>query len=352
MYDGSTMGPEGEQDREKQNQLSQKRQIEIDRRKRKQAEKARKRTSKQLKRRLDRTNKRLTPFWMALQKEKRAKSHLQKLYRKSPELAEMGIRQAIFYSVVVLLPVIVIFFNMVLISAPVAYIVGNNVGNKFFAEFATVAVPLGLIIWQLVLSALPRWSEIDTNTLPLKMVSWGLILISPALILATAFTKDDVLSLDNIFATVALIVLSLGIDMTIVFFGNHLYDAIAYFWFQLSKSMLEFKVLRSQRHTMNRGRLVTTSFDEYLQLLTEYNNEYPNTPIHLNAFSDRFRRGVNHAYGFQVIPQNNYPAIDREFSNTTTNYEPTDEAGDEAESEYLKDLDQDQIYRDEREIQP
>ncbi|MFB2891617.1 hypothetical protein ACE1CI_01605 [Aerosakkonemataceae cyanobacterium BLCC-F50] len=403
MYDDPNipLGDEGRRHRDRRNQRRQEEQAENQRRREQQAqerataraETTRQRTQKRLNQIAEKTALQLNLFYSAGAKKQQVERKLRYLESRSPEFIELGPRQTILFIVVLLgLPAVVVI-NLLLIAAPVEYIVGRNLDDDSqLVQFAIFAVPILLLIVEIVISVqLLRAMDEGEDTRPWRVAGWAFIIITPAFILATAIAQGDLASPENWPATIALIALAGVTDASIVFGGEIVYEALAYFYFQCRRGLLQIQLLQAISQLWVAARKVVANFNPYLQIHDRYNNQHPDQQIAAGPFSEWFRRGVNTAYGNQIIPHPNYPplpvdnpipdspftsrlplppAMDN-FSQTQENTAPPnpqpvpaettpipdaeaepDNDGDAAEEEYRRNLQAEQVRRAEQSIEP
>ena len=175
----------------------------------------------------------------------------------------------------------VVLINLLLIAAPIEYIVGRSLDeDSQLAQFAIFAVPILLLIVEIVISVqLLRAIDEDEDTRPWRVAGWVFIIITPALILATAIAQGDLASPENWPATLALIALAGVTDASIVFGGAVIDEALAYFYFQCKRGLLQVQLLQATSLLWGFGRKVVATFNPYMQILDRYNNRYPNQPI-------------------------------------------------------------------------
>ncbi|MDF0555619.1 hypothetical protein [Kamptonema sp. UHCC 0994] len=406
MYDDPNipLGDEGRRRRDRRDQYRQRRQAEQAENQRRQeqqaqeratarAETTRQRTQERLNHIDEKTASQLKLLYKAGAKKQKVEWKLRHLEDRSPEFIELGPRQTILFIVVLLgLPAVVVI-NLLLIAAPVEYIVGRNLDEDSpLVQFAIFVVPILLLIVEIVISVqLRRAMDEGEDTRPWRIAGWAFIIITPALILATAIAQGDLASPENWPAMIALIALAGVTDASIVFGGEIVDEALAYFYFQCRRGLLQIQLLQAISLLWVAARKVVTTFNPYLQILDRYNNQHQEQPIAAGPFSEWFRLGVNTAYGYQIIPNPNYPPLPADnpipdspftlrsplppardnFSQTQENTAPPapqpvsaettpipdaeaepDNDGDAAEEEYRRNLQAEQVRRAEESIEP
>jgi hypothetical protein len=236
---------------------------------------------------------------------KRALSQYHEIWNNSEAAyRNPNIRQAITLYSVLLGTVAVVVINLLLIKAPVEYIVKLSGANEFFQTAAAIAVPILLLIFELSTGAqLQQARENDDEDAERTwiMLGWFLIFFTPLMVLGTYIAGGLLDKPANWILMITLMILAGGTDAAIVN-GYELIDmARGFAACRLSLKLAKGKVHR-QEENFNRAKNRTiTVFGRLGRLYERHNESYPQAEIPALSFAHTTGWFVNYSRGEEAI---------------------------------------------------
>lgn len=277
----------------------------------------------------------------------------------------------------------VVIINLLLIQAPVIYLVKLGGMSGFWKNFATIAFPIILLIFELstgshLQRALDNDDEEEERTQ--KRVGWLLICFTPLMILGTYIAGGALVKPFNWVLMIALMLLAGVTDASIVNGYEQIEDAYGFALSRFLMGTAKWKVYRQERKFSNAKNNVVRVFPRLARVYARHNESYPQTPIPTLAITPSTGWFVNHAIGREAIedlppkpPEPNFDFFNNlvwgeDSSNIGTDFgdrggnpnparpDRNPDEGDREDTEAERDFYRDQLRRNaqqnEREVRP
>lgn len=198
----------------------------------------------------------------------------------------------------------VVFINLLLIKAPVEYIVKQSGASGGWQTAAAIAIPIVLLIFELYTGAqlqeARRQNDEDAER-TWEAIGWFLILFTPLMILGTYVAGGMLDKPFNWILMITLMILAGGTDAAIVN-GYDLIDmARAFAACQFSLARTKNKVLQQEEKFNKAKNTAIRVFGRLGRLYERHNNAYPQAQIPPLAFAHTTGWFVNYARGDEAI---------------------------------------------------
>lgn len=250
----------------------------------------------------------------------------------------------------------VVVANILLISAPVKYLASRNFDgtNTLHIEIAGVVVPVIFLILEIGISLSYRDAKESNNEEAAKFwvrLGWLMVLITPVMLFGSVFAEERWWELHNLFNSIGMFILAVATDLIIVRSGDRIYDAKAFVVFNFTRLSLlkDIDYYNSQRGKA--GLNMERAYTRYTQALAKNKNNQ-NPPIDPGPFSRDTAEFINQWFGQRVI--NIRPPEEPPTPPNPNNLKSETDTDAEAESErdYYRDLLNNQIRNNDREVRP
>ena len=251
-----------------------------------------------------------------------AKRSYQQYYETSINLDEEyrnpNIRQAMTLYTVLLGACAVLVINLLLIKAPVEYIVKQSGASGLWQTFAAFVVPVFLLIFEFYTGAqLQESRRIDDEDAERtwERIGWFLIFFTPLLILGTYIAGGTLTKPFNWVLMVTLMILAGGTDAAIIN-GYELIDmARGFTACRISLALSKKNVYRQEEKFTKANNNVVIVFNRLGRLYERHNNRYPQAIIPALSFAHTTGWFVNYARGDEAIAMlpPRPPELDFEF---------------------------------------
>lgn len=263
-----------------------------------------------------------------------------------------------------LTPFAVFFVNYLLINGSVKFIasipfdVGPNQPDPWQANLATFVFPCLLILLEIgVYIARRKTSPKGTHHLNVKdlwfWVGAVLITITPLLIIGMIVAVEPKYFTPDLFTNyLTILILAVVVDTIIVFGGEFIYKSLAFVNYHLEQWSLQRDINYFQRKQHRAERQIQRSWRRFHQISDHYNARYPERPLDPGMFSELTITQVNASMGFGAIQRSPNTFSGNDSTPAAPVDSPPSPNGDAAEADYYEQLRQDQIRRNEREVQP
>jgi hypothetical protein len=288
---------------------------------------------------------------------------------QNPSWETVGAMEKMGYTILALSAIAVISINYFLINAPVSYLASMS-ENDLAEAIAPLLVPVALLIFELALAWGKDWAE--NKELPqlnllnsIKIISFLTILVTPAMIIGTMLAREDWFLAYNFATSFGMIILAAITDALIVFQGERIYVAFAFWEFQFSQWSYQNKINHYDSKYRLAGRKCEQVYSHYYRIFTNYNKRNPNHPLPFGPFNRQTANFLNQWLGYIAIEIPDAPAPETPPTTPLNNPAPnptnppipnTNEAEveteTEAEAEYYRQLLQNQVRNNEREVRP
>ncbi len=299
-------------------------------------------------------------------KEKR----LATLEKEAPSFANGGPRATMGYTISLLGAMGVILVNFFLINAPINYLASIPFGGvadeePWQAQVATAIVPIVILLVELSISIGRREAYLEY---PVEEEGWHwevrrwdlagfvMIFVTPLMIVGSMLAAPNWWEAYNLVTSLGMIVLAGVTDALIVFGGERIYLSTAFFYFHVARWRIQRDInyFSARRRAAERG--IEQVWIRYTQALNHYNEGHPSRPLTAGPFSQQTALQVNQSLGQVVIQmprheeQNNEPPATEEVNPPPT--PPETDVATEAERDYYRNLVDNQVRWNEREVQP
>ncbi|OYD87588.1 hypothetical protein CDG77_28535 [Nostoc sp. 'Peltigera membranacea cyanobiont' 213] len=292
---------------------------------------------------------------------------LQRLEYDSPSYANAGPLATMGHCTFALGAIAVVLLNYFLINAPVNYLASTPFEDEkaWQVRVSTVVVPILLLVFELCISLGRRHAmqTQDANVRAWETAGTVMILVAPLLIVGTMFAREDWWAAYNLTTSLAMIILAGVTDALIVYGGEQIYNAQAFVWFHYCRWRIQRDINYFDSQYRKAGRNVERFYIRFAQVLNDYNDRHPNHPLNAGPFSRDTALFINKWFRDQVIilppetREDETPAAPvRPHPNPPNpnlpNAEVDVEAQTQAERDYYRQLLDNQVRNNEREVQP
>ncbi len=298
------------------------------------------------------------------------RDHLLRHEGNNPKLALSEPSEIVLHTTLIMCGLGVIFLNYLLITAPIDFLASEAgfVKGSWQRGVASIFVPLFLLILEIGTAIAKRNSnrreiKLSICKKEVKLTVWDIlgvvmILLTPLLICASIFAKINSKRTINPLLSSAMIIFALMTDAFIILSGEQIADAEAFIVFHCTRASLLKQIDRLSLKFSRSATSAKSAYVKYTQARDEHNTNFPDRKLAGGPFLSSTTEFLNKIFGYEVIillKENTTPT-----HNTTEHSKPTspNRSGEqvnpdtEAEHNYYRDLLNNQIRNNDREVRP
>jgi hypothetical protein len=238
---------------------------------------------------------------------KRAFAAYQKVLNSAePAYRNLNISQKMALYFVLMGTFSVVVINLLLIKAPVEYIIKLTGASEFLQTVGTIILPILLLIFELATGAqlqVARDQDDEDAERTWIMLGWFLIFFTPLMVLGTYIAGGLLVQPANWILMITLMIIAGGTDAFIVNGYDLIDKARGFAAYQMGLAIAKGQVHRQAEKFNKAKNMVSRAFARLVRLYERHNERYPHNPIPPLAFPHTTAWLINHARGHEAITE-------------------------------------------------